>query len=142
MTTHNYKDIDLIELEKIAHNISSNLTIGDVICLTGDLGAGKTTLAKLIIQNLLQAKEEVTSPTFNLVHTYDTAKGRVWHFDLYRLEKSNDIIELGIDDALEYGISIIEWPQIIHDILPNHAVNIELSFSDQDHLRNLSIKKQ
>src|SRR4051812_29949378 len=84
---------------------------GDVVALTGALGAGKTSFARGFIAARAGRPIEVPSPTFTLVQTYDLPSGPIWHFDLYRLERPDDAIELGIDEAFADGISLIEWPE-------------------------------
>ncbi len=133
---------DLSGLKDIAVLISKELKVGDVLCLRGDLGAGKTTLSKFLINALLEDVQEITSPTFNLVHTYDSKVGKIWHFDLYRLKHKEEIYELGIEDAFSSGISIIEWPEIIEDLLPKSAINIYLEFSPQEGFRDLVIERK
>ena len=119
-------------MAEIAQYIISTIKIGDVIALRGNLGAGKTTLSKFII-NILKndqekEREEVTSPTFNLVTTYDSDKGEIWHFDLYRLENKNEVFELGIEDAFQQAITIIEWPEIIENIIPiDRLIDVKIS---------------
>jgi tRNA threonylcarbamoyladenosine biosynthesis protein TsaE len=132
---------DLNRLKEVALNLSKELRVEDVVCLRGDLGAGKTTFSQFLINSLLEKEQSITSPTFNLLHTYDTRIGRIWHFDLYRLKNIEEVYELGIDDAFSSGISIIEWPEIIEDLLPKNAININLSFSKKDGLRDLIIRK-
>jgi tRNA threonylcarbamoyladenosine biosynthesis protein TsaE len=100
---------------------------GDVIALSGPLGAGKTTLARGFIQHLTNANEEVVSPTFTLVQTYETGAGTIWHFDLYRLTSANDALELGFEDALAEGISLIEWPERLGGLLPKNRLDVRLS---------------
>src|SRR5690242_11670525 len=102
---------------------------GDVFALAGDLGAGKTTLARGFIRALTTPEEEVPSPTFTLVQTYDTPKGMVWHFDLYRLEDPEEAWELGIEEAFADGISLVEWPERLGALLParRRAVSLELA---------------
>lgn len=111
------KNISLDDLKVIAEEVAAGLKIGDVVCLEGDLGAGKTTFAGFLINSLLEKPEVITSPTFNLVHTYDTKIGKIWHFDMYRLKTPQEAYELGLEDALAHGISIIEWPQNLGDLL-------------------------
>src|SRR4051812_13695997 len=84
---------------------------GDVIALVGPLGAGKTTLARGFIQKRAGADEEVVSPTFTLVQTYEAPDAVIWHFDLYRLNDPEEALELGFEEALAAGISLIEWPE-------------------------------
>lgn len=112
-----------------------------VITLQGDLGAGKTSLAAKLIKTLMQKDVEVTSPTFNLVHTYDAHFGQIWHMDLYRLKSADELFNLGFDEALNYNTMIIEWPEIAQHLLPKDSININISFSGED-CRNYSIAKQ
>ncbi|MFN3959413.1 MAG: tRNA (adenosine(37)-N6)-threonylcarbamoyltransferase complex ATPase subunit type 1 TsaE [Parvularculaceae bacterium] len=102
------------------------LRAGDVIGLAGLLGAGKTTLARAAIARLT-GMTEAPSPTFGLVETYDTPAFTLWHFDLYRLEKAEEIWELGFEDALDGGVLLIEWPERIASLLPENALIISLS---------------
>jgi tRNA threonylcarbamoyladenosine biosynthesis protein TsaE len=99
---------------------------GDVIALHGVLGAGKTTLVRGFVRALAGPEEEVPSPTFTLVQTYDSPKGQVWHFDLYRLQDSEDAWELGIEEAFISGISLIEWPDRLGSLLPAGARHVTL----------------
>lgn len=108
-------------------NLAKLITTGDVIALKGDLGAGKTTLAKYLIKHLTHQEMEVTSPTFNLVQLYDAPNFTIWHFDLYRLKSPNELIEIGLDEALSSGVSIIEWPEIAANFLPQETLVITLS---------------
>jgi len=100
---------------------------GDVVALWGDLAAGKTTLARAFIQALLGDDEEVPSPTFTLVQTYEASGATIWHFDLYRLERPEDAIELAFDDALADGVSLIEWPRRLGDLLPAGRLDLALT---------------
>jgi tRNA threonylcarbamoyladenosine biosynthesis protein TsaE len=102
------------------------LRAGDVIGLAGPLGAGKTTLARAAIARLT-GMSEAPSPTFGLVETYETPAFTLWHFDLYRLEKAEEIWELGFEDALDGGVLLIEWPERIASLLPETALIISLS---------------
>lgn len=102
---------------------------GDAIGLRGDLGAGKTTLARGFIQALTSSSTEVPSPTFTLVQTYDTAKGEVAHFDLYRLKNADEALELGLDDAVVGGIALIEWPERLGSAPPTGMLEVMLDLS-------------
>ena len=98
---------------------------GDVVCLTGPLGAGKTTLARGLL-NARAGVEEAPSPTFALVETYQAGELCIWHFDLYRLERAEDVWELGLEDALAEGASLIEWPERIAAYIPEEALLVRL----------------
>lgn len=99
---------------------------GDVLCLSGPLGAGKTTLARGVIAALTTG-EEAPSPTFALVETYEGGNVALWHFDLYRLAKPADVWELGLEVAFAEGASLIEWPERIAAHIPSTALLIRLA---------------
>ena len=101
---------------------------GDTIALSGELGVGKTRLARAFIGALMEQAEEVPSPTFTLVQTYDTLSGMVWHFDLYRLDHPDQVFELGFEEALAEGIALIEWPERLHGLLPRDRLDVALDF--------------
>lgn len=101
---------------------------GDVIALRGELGAGKTTLVRGLIQALLGPEEEVPSPTYTLVQAYEAPDFPVWHFDLYRLETADDILELGWDETQD-GVALIEWPERAGAYLPVNRLDVFLEIS-------------
>lgn len=105
--------------------IAARLAPGDIVALSGPLGAGKTTLARGAIA-ALAGSGDAPSPTFTLVETYETRRFPLFHFDLYRLEKAEDVYELGYEDALD-GVSLIEWPERIGRLLPSTALVVLLS---------------
>lgn len=111
----------------LAGRLAEAVRPGDVIALEGDLGAGKTALARGFIRRLAGTEEEVPSPTFTLVQVYDYDSGTIWHFDLYRLEKPEDALELGIEDAFADGVSLIEWPERLGRYLPPGRLVVRLS---------------
>lgn len=109
-------------VKRLATVVQAPLTI----LLEGDLGAGKTTLARFLIQTLVGAPCEVPSPTFTLVQTYDSLHGAIHHYDLYRLKRCEEAIELGIEESLATAITLIEWPRIIDSILPANYLRLHL----------------
>jgi tRNA threonylcarbamoyl adenosine modification protein YjeE len=105
--------------------IAAGLAPGDAVALAGDLGAGKTTLARAILEALGVA-ETVPSPTFTLVQHYETRRLSVDHFDLYRIERESELEQLGLDDALADGAALIEWPERAGAHLPSDTLRIDL----------------
>ena len=115
-----------------AAKLAKNLAPEDIILLNGDVGAGKSYFCRALIQSVLQYEEDIPSPTFTLVQQYDTEIGELWHADLYRLNDPTEVIELGLLDAIEGAIILIEWPDQITDFLPNSALNININTSDHE----------
>jgi tRNA threonylcarbamoyladenosine biosynthesis protein TsaE len=127
------------ETASLANLLAKELKIGDIVAITGDLGVGKTTLCQNIIKFLCGENTYVTSPTFNIVQLYDSPNFTIYHFDLFRLKHQNEIYELGIEDAWNRGVSLIEWPEIIIDILPEDIIKINLSLGHKEGQRICSI---
>lgn len=115
----------------LARKLGANLDAGDTILLHGDVGAGKTHFARALIQSLLATPEDVPSPTFTLVQVYDAASGlEIWHADLYRLSNPSETEELGLTDAMEDAICLIEWPDRLASLKPEDALDITLMPTD------------
>ncbi len=115
-----------------AADFSKKLKVGDIILLDGDLGAGKTTFVKGLAQGLKANLKEVVSPTFVLMNIYN---GRIpiYHFDLYRLEKPEEIASLNIDEYLQGdGVAVIEWPKRLGEAMPQDAYWIEFKHKDEN----------
>jgi tRNA threonylcarbamoyladenosine biosynthesis protein TsaE len=126
------------ETAAIAARMAATLKARDVVCLHGDLGMGKSVFARAVIRALSGNEAlEVPSPTFTLVQTYETPRGAVWHFDLYRLKDPDEIFELGWEEALADGIVIVEWPERLGHHLPKQCINIRMT--GQDDLRSIEI---
>lgn len=118
---------------EFARNFSKTLKSGDILLLSGDLGAGKTVFARAVIRALCQNEAlEVPSPTFTLVQYYEGAAGPVTHFDLYRLENPEEIYELGWEEALAEGITLVEWPQRLKHLKPARALDISFANDHND----------
>jgi tRNA threonylcarbamoyl adenosine modification protein YjeE len=123
----------------IARLLGSRLGAGDCVLLTGDVGAGKTHFARALIQSLLSFPEDVPSPTFTLVQIYDSDTGpEIWHADLYRLSAPSEIEELGLIDAMENAICLIEWPDRLASLRPEDALDITLAANDVEDNRTLT----
>ena len=110
--------LDLIQLKKFCEKISQNLDIGNIICLFGELGSGKTTFARSIIKSIYrknksQAPRSIKSPSFPILITYEVNNIEIYHYDLYRISNSSELFELNIFENLENSITLIEWPEII-----------------------------
>ncbi|WP_297691810.1 tRNA (adenosine(37)-N6)-threonylcarbamoyltransferase complex ATPase subunit type 1 TsaE [Phenylobacterium sp.] len=101
---------------------------GESVCLSGPLGAGKSTLARALVRALTSPAEEVPSPSFTLVQFYEGPRLRVAHFDLYRLSNPDEAYEIGLDEALEEGAAIIEWPERLAGRLPADRLDVEIAF--------------
>ena len=115
--------------------IAAALQPGEAVCLTGPLGAGKSTLARALVRALTTPDEEVPSPTFTLVQFYEGPRLNVAHFDLYRLSSPEEAYEIGLDEALDQGAAVIEWPARLQDALPRDRLDVEIALSDNDKAR-------
>ncbi len=114
--------------EQLGATLAARLKPGDVVGLKGELGAGKTTLARAILRAAADDPALIVpSPTFTLVEVYETPQGIYWHFDLYRLETPEQVFELGWEEARAEGIVLLEWPERLGPLLPKHlSVTLEI----------------
>jgi tRNA threonylcarbamoyl adenosine modification protein YjeE len=129
---------DIAATERLAEDVALILRKGDLVALSGDLGAGKTSFARALIRAFLDdLSVEVPSPTFTLVQTYDGARASIAHFDLYRLSSGDELDEIGLDDALDNGIVLVEWPDRAGTRLPEDR--LELSFAIAGEGRSVNI---
>jgi tRNA threonylcarbamoyladenosine biosynthesis protein TsaE len=125
--------------QQLGQRLAKTLRPGDAVCLTGPLGAGKSTLARALVRALTSADEEVPSPTFTLVQFYDGPDFPVAHFDLYRLTDPDEAYEIGLEEALEDGAALIEWPQRLEGRLPANRLAIEITPSQDGEARRATL---
>lgn len=110
--------------------LAAALRPGEAICLSGPLGAGKSTLARALVRALTRPDEDVPSPTFTLVQTYDGRDFPLAHFDLYRLSDPDEAWEIGLEEAMEDGAALIEWPERLEGRLPPDRLDIDIGFDE------------
>ncbi len=128
------------ETLRLAEDIWKISRAGDIIALWGDLGVGKTAFARGFIQAANGPAEEVPSPTFTLLQIYESPITQIYHFDLYRIENEDEVLELGIEDAFADGISLIEWPANMGHWLPYNRLDLTLSSSDTSSERRVKLQ--
>jgi tRNA threonylcarbamoyl adenosine modification protein YjeE len=127
-------NLDLEGLKKFCKNVSINLKKGDIICLSGDLGSGKTTFSRYLINFIYQNQNKeppniIKSPSFPILLTYELNNLEIYHYDLYRISKSSELIHLNIFEELSNSITLVEWPEIILNSLENYnyfSVNFDI----------------
>lgn len=125
---------NLHEMDKIACALAKKLVAGDIITLTGDLGAGKTTFSKMLCKHL-DITTDISSPTFTYLNIYED---KVAHFDLYRLKNKEQFFALGFEEYIDTEfITLIEWPEIIKDSLPKKTIRVNLSHEKE--IRRITI---
>lgn len=129
------------ETSDLARAIAPCLAAGDCLLLDGQIGAGKTHFARQLIQSLLVQPEDVPSPTFTLVQAYDSVAGEIWHADLYRVTGPDEIEELGLIDAFDTAICLVEWPDRLGPLAPADALSLSFAaVPGADHTRSLSMR--
>ena len=131
------------ELKKISDKVKKILSLGDVIFLYGEIGVGKTTFARLLINSFEDKKKikksEVLSPTFNIVFEYEIKEFKIKHFDLYRIKNYDEIKNIGLLENLEQNITLIEWPELIKNKPPNR-IDLFFEYTEDYNERSLIIK--
>ena len=130
-------------LEELAAKVFKNIKLGDIIFLIGEMGVGKTTFVKYLVnefqkQNKLKLTE-VTSPTFNLLNEYDINNIKINHYDLYRIKSSKEIENLGIFENIYDAITLIEWPQMIEN-KPKDIIEFEFNYEKNYQKRSICIQ--
>ena len=129
-------NLDLKGLESFCEDVSLNLKKGDIICLSGELGSGKTTFARNLInsifeKNKLQKPDSIKSPSFPILITYKINNFEIYHYDLYRISKTSELDELNIFEELNNSITLIEWPDIIMNKFNSYSF-YSLNFTIRD----------
>lgn len=129
------------ETEHFAQTLSPHLSAGDTLLLEGPIGAGKSFFSRSLIQSLLLTPEDIPSPTFTLVQTYETPNFPIWHCDLYRLTHPDEAWELGLEEAFETALCLIEWPDRLGGEVPKEALTLTFEPLDDD-TRSLTMTSQ
>ena len=117
--------------KEIGYKLGNLLTPGSVICLIGDLGAGKTTMTQSLAK-ALEVDDYITSPTFTIVNEYTNSDINIYHFDVYRLADVDEFYAMGGEEYFENGICLIEWGEMIESILPKHYTKITFKKNDKN----------
>jgi tRNA threonylcarbamoyladenosine biosynthesis protein TsaE len=125
------------ETEAVGEAIGAQLRVGDLVVLTGDLGAGKTTFAKGLARGL-GVTQKVTSPTFTIVQEYD-GRVPVAHVDVYRLDRIQELHDFGFEELLESKVTIVEWGEAIALVLPRDRIDVRLALHDDDDQRVIEV---
>lgn len=123
----------------LARTLAPGLRAGDVLLLSGPVGAGKTHFARCLIRALTTPDEEVPSPTYTLVQTYPGPGAGIWHADLYRLADPAESIELGLTEAFEDAITLVEWPDRLGDLTPAAALHLDFAHGTGAETRHLTL---
>jgi tRNA threonylcarbamoyladenosine biosynthesis protein TsaE len=129
---------DADQTADLARALARHLSPGDVILLEGDVGAGKTHFARALIQATLTEAEDVPSPTFTLVQTYETDNGPIWHSDLYRISSTYEIEELGLTEAFQEAICLVEWPDRLGPLKPEAALHLTFTTLPEEGARRIA----
>lgn len=133
-------DYSLCGINKVSQEVSRMLLKNRILLLHGDLGVGKTTFVKSIVECLGGNPQNVTSPTFNILHQYNIKKLKIFHFDLYRIESKKELINIGIEDAMMEGIMIIEWGEIIEHLLDQCYISVYMEFTANESKRSVLLE--
>ena len=118
-------------LEAFGGRLATRLRIGEAVCLFGPLGAGKSTCARGLVRALTGPDQDVPSPTFTLMQTYQGPDFPLAHFDLYRLKHPGEAFEIGLDEALDVGAIVVEWSERLEGALPPDRLDVRLEIADE-----------
>ena len=127
------------ETARLAIRLGAGLRAGDTLLLEGEIGAGKSHFARALILSRLAEPEDVPSPTFTIVQAYDLPDCELWHADLCRLGDPDQIVELGLLDAFQNAICLIEWPDRLDDLAPPEALTVRLENLDTSDRRDITL---
>ena len=136
MNTYNFSSNSLDDTLMLGKNLASLLKKGDLVVLSGELGAGKTKFTEGFLK-FFKLEDEISSPTFNIVNEYKKDDISIYHFDVYRLEDVSEFYEIGGDEYFENGICLIEWGELIKDALPKSFISIDITKLENDENKRL-----
>ena len=140
--------LDLREIEKLSNNICKDISVGDIYLFQGELGAGKTTFIRLLINNLfvlnnLPKPSSITSPTFPILITYELNSSQIYHYDLYRVKNLKELEELDFFENLNNNITFIQWPEMLINLPLNkkhYLINLDMN-SESKRKINISLNQ-
>lgn len=135
-----YECRDLAATQAVAQELAATLKGKETVAFFGDLGAGKTTFISALCK-ALGVDDEVTSPTFAMVHEYHSGPFPIYHFDMYRVDGEESLFSTGYYDYLENGLMLIEWSENIESLLPPDAIRIYLTYGEQEGQRIIKVIK-
>lgn len=136
MNTYNFSSNSINDTLMLGKNLASLLKKGDLVVLSGELGAGKTKFIEGFLK-FFNLEDEISSPTFNIVNEYKKDDISIYHFDVYRLEDVAEFYEIGGDEYFENGICLIEWGELIKDALPKSFISIDITKLENDENKRL-----
>jgi len=140
MSKNEFLTTNPIETAAVAEDFAGSLKPGDIVCMYGDLGAGKTTFCQAALK-ALGVEEQVTSPTFTIIKEYMGRALPVYHFDVYRVHSEEDMFEIGYEDYFfGKGVCFIEWAELIEDLLPEKVIRVSLGYTDEEDERKITIE--